>query len=134
MLVMRAAPAMAEGTASVEHAGEAEKDTTAKSEEALESKVYGEAGSRRETPPQAKARRRVEIPPPEGKQALNEPPPEGWRRPEALPRKGEQNRCAAARELERGQHRGVSEAQQQTQRKREALPQGGRLVTWNPGE
>src|SRR5260221_2968255 len=82
VLVVRAAPAMAAGAAGVEPAGGAEKVTAAK-HIALETKAYGEAWSRHETPPQAEAARGVETPPPEGKRTLNEPP-EGWRRPEAL--------------------------------------------------
>lgn len=58
---MGATPAMAEGTASVEHAGGAEKATAAKLE-ALEPGAYGEAGNRREMPLQGDASHRVETP------------------------------------------------------------------------
>jgi len=59
-----AALAMAEGTACVESAGEAEKAIAAKSE-ALEPGAYDKAG-RRERPPQGWARHGVETSPREG--------------------------------------------------------------------
>jgi len=64
--VLSAALAMAEGTACVESAGEAEKAIAAKSE-ALEPRAYGKA-RRRERPPQSGAWHGVETSPREGKQ------------------------------------------------------------------
>jgi len=62
--ILSAALAMAEGTACVESAGEAEKAIAAKSE-ALEPGAYDKAG-RRERPPQGRARHGVETSPREG--------------------------------------------------------------------
>jgi hypothetical protein len=74
--------ALAEGTAGVEPAGEAEKTAAARSEVLI---PWAED----------KAVRGLERPPREGKRMYEPPPdalpPEGWRNPEALPQKGECN-------------------------------------------
>jgi hypothetical protein len=70
--VVGAAPALAESTAGVEPAGEAERAAAARPE-ALASRTQGDAG------------REAEPPPREGEQELESPPHKGRRKPEALP-------------------------------------------------
>ena len=72
--VVVAAPALAESTAGVEPAGEAERAATARPE-ALASWTQGEAG------------REVETPPGGGEQELKALPPEGERKLDAMPQR-----------------------------------------------
>jgi len=71
------APAMAEGTAGVEPAGGAEKATTA-NPEALEPGAHGEAGSRREGPPQGDRRKRASERSMSRKEATERGAPRRW--------------------------------------------------------
>ena len=63
------APALAEGTVSVEPASGAEKAAAAEPE-ALEPGVYGEVGRKRETPSQGEAGCKVETPTRKGRCSL----------------------------------------------------------------
>ena len=109
--VVGAAPTLAEETAGVEPAGEAERAAAAKPE-ALAPWTQGEAG------------REVETPPREGEQELKAPPHKGRRKPEALPPEGERKRrTTSPRQSKRGELEPVLQPREVS---RDALRQSGR--------
>ena len=113
MPVVGAAPALAEGTAGVEPASEAEIATAAKLE-ALVPWAQGEAGCEVESLPRGS--NAIYEPPPE---AL---PPEGWRSHEPPPRKGERQRTTPPQ----GEpQREVEMPPRDAERELEVLPQDG---------
>jgi len=131
--VVGAAPALAEGTAGVEPAGEAERAMAAKSE-ALAPWTQGETRHEIETPSRGEGERAEALP--QGERMLEAPPQKGSRKPEALLPEGE-------RELDASSRGGPNNGKRRSGR--EALPQCKRdppprrdpnedvLATWYPG-
>ena len=89
MPVVGAAPALAESTAGVEPAGEAERAATARPE-VLASWTQGVARREVETPPR-KGEQEFKAPPHKGRRKPEALPPEGERELDAMPQKGERN-------------------------------------------